>query len=55
MTVFIVLNRAQLMLSFLQKHGDRIVQETLGPRQRFPSTLKLVQHVLQKSSAGHRQ
>ena len=52
---FYVPNRAQLMLSFLQKHGDRIVQETLGPRQRFPSTLKLVQHVLQKSSAGHRQ
>ena len=52
---FYVPNRAQLMLSFLQKHGDRIVQETPGPRKRFPSTLMLVQHVLQKSPAGHRQ
>ena len=50
---FYVPNRAQLMLNFLQKHGDRIVQETPGPR-RFPNTLQLVQHVLQKSS-GHRQ
>ena len=31
------------MLSFLQKHGDRSVQETPGPRKRFPSTLQLVQ------------
>ena len=46
---FYVPNRAQLMLSFLQKHGARIVQETPGPRKRFPSTLMLVQHVLQKS------
>ena len=51
---FYVPNRAQLMLNFLQKHGDRIVQETPGPRRRFPNTLQLVQHVLQKSS-GHRQ
>ena len=51
---FHVPNRAQLMLNFLQKHGDRIVQETPGPRRRFPTTLQLVQHVLQKSS-GHRQ
>ena len=39
----------------LQKHGDRIVQETPGPKRRFPNTLQLVQHALQKSSAGHRQ
>ena len=51
---FYVPNRAQLMLKVLQKHGDRIVQETPGPRRRFPTTLQLVQHVLQKSS-GHRQ
>ena len=51
---FYVPNRAQLMLNFLQKHGDRIVQETTGPRRRFPNTLQLVQHALQKSS-GHRQ
>ena len=52
---FYVPNRAaQLMLNFLQKHGDRIVQETPGPRRRFPNTLQLVQHALQKSS-GHRQ
>ena len=42
-------NRAQLMLNFLRKHGDRIVQETPGRKKRFPSTLK------QKSSAGPRQ
>ena len=52
---FYVPSRAQLMLSFLQKHGDRIVQETPGPKRRFPNTLQLVQHALQKSSAGHRQ
>ena len=52
---FYVPNRAQLMLSFLQKHGDCIVQETPGPRKRFPKMLQLVQHALQKSSAGHRQ
>ena len=52
---FYVPNRAQLMLSFLQKHGDRIVQEAPGPKRRFPNTLQLVQHALQKSSAGHRQ
>ena len=28
---FYVPNRAQLMLNFLQKHGDRVVQETPGP------------------------
>ena len=52
---FCMPNRAQLMLSFLQKHGGRIVQETPGPKRRFPNTLQLVQHALQKSSAGHRQ
>ena len=45
---FYVPNRAQLMLSFSQKHGGRIVQETPGPKKRFPSTLQLVQHALQK-------
>ena len=49
---FYVPNRAQLMLNVLQKHGDRIVQETPGPRRRFPTTLQLVQHVLQKSSGS---
>ena len=52
---FYVPNRAQLMLNFLQKHGDRVVKETSGPRKRFPSTLKLVQHVLRQSSAGSRK
>ena len=50
---FYVPNRAQLMLKFLQKHGDRIVQETPGPRRRFPTTLQLVQHALQKPSGHH--
>ena len=45
---FYVPNRAQLMLDFLQKHGDRVVKETPGPKKRFRSTLKLVQHVLHK-------
>ena len=36
---FYVPNRAQLMLNFLQKHGDRIVQETPGPKRRFPIRL----------------
>ena len=53
--VFYVPNRAQLMLYFLQKHGDRIVKETSGPKKRLPTTLKLVQHALRKSSAGSRQ
>ena len=43
---FYVPNRAQLMLDFLQKHGDRVVKETPGPKKRFRSTLELVQHVL---------
>ena len=41
-------NRAQLMLDFLKKHGDRIVKEKPGPKKRFPSTLKLVQYVLKQ-------
>ena len=45
---FYVPNRAQLMIDFLQKHGDRVVKETPGPKKRFRSTLKLVQHVLHK-------
>ena len=40
------------MLSFLKKHGDRVVQETRGPKRRFSSTLQLVQHVLKKNSAN---
>ena len=51
---FYVPNRAQLMLSFVQKHGDRIVQETPGPRKRFPNTLQLFQHTLQKSDMSGR-
>ena len=51
---FYVHNRAQLMLKFLQKHGDRIVKESSGPKKRFPITLQLVQYALQKSSAGSR-
>ena len=43
------------MLNLLQKHGDRIVKESSGPKKRLPNTLKLVQHALQKSSAGSRQ
>ena len=52
---FYMPNRAQLMLNFLQKHGDRVVKETSSPKKRFPSTLKLAQHVLQKPSAGARK
>ena len=36
----------KLMLDFLQKYGDPVVKETPGPKKRFRSTLKLVQHVL---------
>ena len=32
-------NRAHLMLNFLQKHGDRVVKETSGPKKRFPNSL----------------
>ena len=48
---FYIPNRAQLMLNFLKKHGDRVVQETRGPKRRFFSTLQLVLHVLNKNSA----
>ena len=43
------------MLEFLQKHGDRVVKETSGPKKHFRSTLKLVQYVLQKPPAGTRK
>ena len=52
---FYLPNRAQLMLDFLQKHGDRVVKETPGPKKRFRSTLKLAQHVLQKPPACTRK
>ena len=48
-------NRAQLMLEFLQKHGDRVVKETSGPKKHLRSTLELVQYVLQKPPAGTRK
>ena len=48
---FYIPNRAQLMLNFLKKHGDRVAQETRGPKRRFSSTLQLVQRVLKKNSA----
>ena len=47
---FYIPNRAQLMLNFLKKHGDRVGQETRGPRHCFSSTLQLVQYVLKKNS-----
>ena len=49
---FYMPNRAQLMLKFLQQHGDRLTKEKPGPKKRFPSTLKLVQYVLKQSTAG---
>ena len=49
---FYVPNRAQLMLKFLQQHGERLTQEKPGPRKGFPSTRKLVQYVLKQSTAG---
>ena len=45
---FFIPNRAQLLLDFLKKHGDRIVKEKPGPKKRFSSTLKLVQYVLKQ-------
>ena len=45
---FFIPNRAQLVLDFLKKHGDRIVKEKPGPKKRFSSTLKLVQYVLRQ-------
>ena len=32
---FFIPNRAQLLLDFLKKHGDRIVKEKPGPKKRF--------------------
>ena len=52
---FYLPKRAQLMLDFLQKHGVRVVKETPGPKKRFRSTLKLIQHVLQKPPACTRK
>ena len=34
---FYIPNRAQLILDFLRKHGDRLVKERNGPRQSFPA------------------
>ena len=46
---FYIPNRAQLILDFLRKHGDRLVKERSGPKQSFPNTLALVQHVMDSS------
>ena len=46
---FYIPNRAQLILDFLRKHGDRLVKERNGPKQSFPNTLALVQHVMDSS------
>ena len=45
---FYIPNRAKLILDFLKGHGDRMVKEKNGPKQSFPSTLALVQHVLSR-------
>ena len=45
---FFLPNRAQLVLNFLKKHGDQLVKEKPGPKKRFASTLRLVQHVLKQ-------
>ena len=45
---FYIPNRAKLILDFLRSHGDRMVKEKNGPKQSFPSTLSLVQHVLSR-------
>ena len=45
---FFIPIRAQLVLDFLKKHGDRLVKEKPGPKKRFSSTLKLVQYVLKR-------
>ena len=52
---FYIPNRAQLMLNFLQKHGDRLVKEKPGPRKRFSSTRKLVHHAMKQSATGSSQ
>ena len=45
---FYIPNRAKLILDFLRSHGDRMVKEKNGPKQSFPSTLSLVQHVMSR-------
>ena len=45
---FFLPNRAQLVLNFLKKHGDHLLKEKPGPKKRFTSTLRLVQHVLKQ-------
>ena len=49
---FDVPNRAQLMLKFLQQHGDRSTKEKPGPKKCFSSTLKLVQYVMKQSKTS---
>ena len=46
---FFLPNRAQLILNFLHKHGDRLIEEKPGPKKRFKTTLQLVQHALKRS------
>ena len=46
---FYIPNRAKLILDFLRQHGDRLVKERNGPKRSFPSTLTLVQHVMDAS------
>ena len=45
---FFLPNRAQLVLNSLKKHGDQLVKEKPGPKKRFASTLRLVQHALKQ-------
>ena len=52
---FYIPNRAKLILDLLRSHGDRMVRERNGPKQSFPSTLALVQHVMQSSAARSSQ
>ena len=46
---FYIPHRAKLILDFLRQHGDRLVKERNGPKQSFPSTVTLVQHVMDAS------
>ena len=48
---FYIPNRAKLILDFLKNHGDRRVRERNGPRQSFPSTLALLEHVMTASGS----
>ena len=43
---FFIPNRAQLMLNFLKRHGNKLAKEKSGPTRRFPTTLALVQHAI---------